>query len=318
MTAILVTGAAGYIGGTTLKQLAADGRSQGEATTIVATDVRDVPLAERLDGVIYETLDVRSPALSERMAAHKIEVVVHLAALVTPPAGATRELARSIDVDGTRNVLEACAATGVRRLIVTSSGAAYGYHPDNPALLDEDDALRGNEAFAYSHHKRLVEEMLAAYRVSHPELQQVVFRPGTVLGAGTRNQITAIFERRLVVGLRGAEVPFTFIWDQDVARCIVDAVYGGPPGTYNLAGDGVMSLQEIAKAMDRPFVALPVWLLTAGSTVLKKLGVGPYGPEQVCFLRYRPVMSNARLKRDFGYQPQKTTRQAFESYRGAA
>lgn len=314
-TAVLVTGAAGYIGRLALKALVEDPRSQKNLKTIVATDVRDVPADQQLPGVVYETLDVRSPALAERLRAHEIDTVVHLAALVTPPAGATRELARSIDVDGTRNVLAACVESGARRFIVTSSGAAYGYHADNPALLSEDDALRGNEAFAYSHHKRLVEEMLARYREEHPKLEQIVFRPGTVLGEGTRNQITAIFERRVVVGLRGADVPFTFIWDEDVAFCIVDAVHGGPPGTYNLAGDGVMPLAEIAKAMGRPFVALPTWALTGALTVLEKLGVGPYGPEQVCFLRYRPVMSNERLKSEFGYQPRKTTREAFDVYR---
>ena len=51
--------------------------------------------------------------------------------------------------------------------------------------------MRGNEAFAYSHHKRLVEEMLADYRRDHPQLKQVVFRVGTILGETTRNQITA-------------------------------------------------------------------------------------------------------------------------------
>ncbi len=67
----------------------------------------------------------------------------------------------------------------MRQIIVTSSGAAYGYHADNPEWLTEDDPVRGNEAFAYSHHKRLVEEMLAVCRTQHPELRQVVLRVGT-------------------------------------------------------------------------------------------------------------------------------------------
>jgi UDP-glucose 4-epimerase len=64
-------------------------------------------------------------------------------------------------VGGTRNVLDACVAHGVKHLIVSSSGAAYGYHADNPAWLTETHPLRGNPAFAYSDHKRQVEEMLA-------------------------------------------------------------------------------------------------------------------------------------------------------------
>ena len=44
------------------------------------------------------------------------------------------------------------------------------------------------------------------------------------------------------------------------------------------------------------------------------LSLTPYGPEQVNFLRYRPVLSNRRLKEEFGYVPRKTTRQAFEFF----
>src|SRR5690606_33786171 len=102
------------------------------------------------------------------------DAVVHLASIVTPPKGSTRALEYEVDVTGTRNVLDACLAHGVRRLVVTSSGAAYGYHADNPVPLTEDCPIRGNEEFAYSHHKRLVEEMLAAARRDHPQLEQVV------------------------------------------------------------------------------------------------------------------------------------------------
>ena len=89
---------------------------------------------------------------------------MHLASIVTPGPDSTRELEYAVDVTGTRHVLDACVAHGVRRVVVSSSGAAYGYHPDNPAWITEDQPVRGNEEFAYSHHKRLVEEMLAELR----------------------------------------------------------------------------------------------------------------------------------------------------------
>ena len=105
-----------------------------------------------------------------------------------------------MDVLGSQNVLEACVATGVKQLVVSSSGAAYGYHADNPAWLRETDALRGNEVFAYSHHKRLVEEMLAQYRTQHPALAQTVLRIGTILGERVDNianhtQVIFLFEK---------------------------------------------------------------------------------------------------------------------------
>lgn len=277
-------------------------------------DVRTVPPKKRLPGVEYVTADVRSPGLSAILREHGIETVVHLASIVTPAKGMTEEFLYSVDVLGTRNVLESSVAAGVRHLIVTSSGAAYGYHGDNPEWLVETSPLRGNEAFAYSRHKRIVEEDLARYRVEHPELRQLIFRPGTILGESTSNQITALFEKPVVLGIRGSASPWVFIWDQDVVNCIVTGIHEGREGVYNLAGDGVITMREIAARLGRPYVALPAGLVRGALRVLKRLGLSQYGPEQVEFLQYRPVLKNDALKREFGYTPQLSTAQVFELY----
>ncbi len=308
---VLVTGASGYVGQKLVAALAADRR---ELRTIVATDVR--PPRERLPGVEYVELDVRSARLADCIATHEIDTVVHLATVVTPGKGTSRQLQYEVDVLGTDDVLRACTAEGVRKLIVTSSGAAYGYHEDNAPLLDEDHPLRGNEDFAYAHHKRLVEEMLAAHRERHPELAQLVFRPGTILGPDARNQITAIFERPVVVGLRESETPFVFVLDDDVVACLVRGVHGDATGVFNLAGDGVMTLREIAARLGKPFLPLPAGALRFGIAELRRRGATDYGPEQVKFLAHRPVLSNARLKTVFGYVP-RSSREAFEAWRRA-
>jgi UDP-glucose 4-epimerase len=312
---VLVTGAAGYLGSSLLGSLAEQAARDGDPACIVACDVREVAAARRLSGVEYAVSDVREPGLDVVLARHSIDTVVHLAAIVTPGPTSNRELEYAVDVLGTRNVLEACVAAGTRRIVVTSSGAAYGYHADNPAWLTEDHPVRGNEAFAYSHHKRLVEEMLADYRREHPALEQVVFRIGTILGKTTRNQITALFERRRLIALRGSASPFVFIWDRDVAGAIERAIFGGPPGIYNVAGDGALSIQEIAARLGKRCITIPPGLLRAALAVLHPLGLSQYGPEQVDFLRYRPVLDNRRLKEVFGYRPQLTSAEVFELYR---
>jgi UDP-glucose 4-epimerase len=312
---VLVTGAAGYLGSNLVATLAGRAARDGDPVCIVATDVRDVPADRRLAGVEYVTLDVRTPGLAAVLTEHAIDTVVHLAAIVTPGPKSNRELEYSVDVLGTRNVLEACIGSGVRRIVVTSSGAAYGYYADNPAWLTEDHPVRGNEAFAYSHHKRLVEEMLAEYRRTHPALEQVVFRVGTILGETTRNQITALFERPRLLAIRGSASPFVFIWDRDVAGAIEHAIFGGPAGIYNVAGDGALSIQEIAARLGKRCITLPPGLLRAVLAVLHPLGLSRYGPEQVDFLRYRPVLDNRRLKEVFGYVPQLTSAEVFELFR---
>ncbi len=308
---VLVTGAGGDIGRQVVSALAAQ---NNRLNKLIACDIR-LPLPEqRLAGVEYHELDVRDDRLADLCREFEIDCLVHLAAVVSPGPKSDRKMLHSVDVLGTRNVLECCLAAGVSQLILTSSGAAYGYHPDSPEWLDEQDALRGNQAFAYSDHKRQVEEMLASFRKQHPELRQLIFRPGTVLGATTANQITALFEGRFVLGLFGADSPFVLIWDRDVVAAIEQGIFENQAGIFNLAGDGVLTLRQMARTMGKPYLQVPVTPLKLVLWAAKKLKLTGYGPEQVDFLRYRPVLSNRRLKEEFGYLPQKTTRQVFEHY----
>jgi UDP-glucose 4-epimerase len=311
---VLVTGASGLIGRRLVAQLAEDREGIG---AVVALDLREVSEGERLPGVRYETGDIRDPQLGKRMQGWGSDTVAHLAAIVTPPEGSTRELEHSIDVLGTENVLRACLEAGVEQLVYTSSGAAYGYHADNPVPLVEDDALRGNPEFAYSDHKRLVEEMLARARSEHPELRQLVFRPGTILGERVTNPITAMFERPVVLGVQGSDIPFVIVWDEDVARCIAKGIRERRSGIYNVAGDGVITLREMARRLGKPYLALPAFVLETALGAARALGLTQLGPEQVNFLRYRPVLSNERLKSEFGFTPAHTSEDCFERYRRA-
>jgi UDP-glucose 4-epimerase len=308
---VLVTGGGGYLGSQVIGALA---RSLAEGSTecVVSLDVREMPAERRLPGVVYAAADIRDPALVELLRAHRIATVVHLAAIVTPGKKADREFEYQVDVEGTRNVLQACVAAGARHVVISSSGAAYGYHADNPAWLSETDAIRGNHEFAYSWHKRLVEEMLAEYRESEPQLQQTVFRIGTILGETVSNQITALFDKPRPLAIAGSDSPFVFIWDQDVVGAILHALTGARVGIYNVAGDGALTIHQIAAHMGKRCRVLPPWLLQAALWIGKRLGLTQYGPEQLRFLQYRPVLDNRRLKEEFGYRPRKTSVEVFD------
>jgi len=309
--AVLVTGAAGYIGGLTTRELSRQG-----SVRVIATDIREVPASERVEGVEYLQLDITDVGLADVLREHEVGTVVHLAALVNPPPGDTRDLQHRVDVLGTRAVLEAAVQAGVGKLIYTSSGAAYGYSAENGPLLTEADALRADRSFAYAWHKRQVEEDLARYRQEHPELKQLVFRVSTVLGPTVHNQITAMFERPVVVGLSGVATPFCIVSDEDVVRCLVNGVLREDVGVYNLTGDGVLTLREIATLMGRRYLALPERVLKTALRHLSKHELVRYGPEQTQFLAHRPVLDNRRLKADLGYRP-RTSREAFERYRAS-
>lgn len=309
MTAVLVTGGSGYLG-----QLAVDALVERGVDRLVSVDVRQPPRPR--PGVVHVTGDLRSVDLTSVLRDHEVDAVVHLAAIVNPPPDMSEQTLHDIEVGATRRVVEACVIAGVEHLTVTSSGAAYGYHLANRGRwLTEDDPVRGSDAFAYSRHKAEVERLLAHHRRVHPQLGQLVLRPGTVLGAGTSNQITALFEQRVVLGLAGVEVPFVFVWDRDVAAIVARGVTERVTGIYNVAGDGVLTLADIARLEGKPLVRVPPRLVERALAGLSRLRLAPYGPEQVDFLRHRPVLANDRLRRTFPGLPTKTSRETYEVYR---
>ncbi|MGH0031500.1 MAG: SDR family oxidoreductase [Myxococcota bacterium] len=305
---VLVTGAAGLVGSRVLLELA--GTAQ-----LTALDVRLPPPERRIAGVEYLEGDIRDPGLDKVLEDRRVDSVVHLAAVVSPGPTSTRAREYEIDVIGTRNVVDACVNAGVKQLVYTSSGAAYGYHADNPVPLRETDPLRGDEGFAYGLHKRLAEESLVAARKAHPELEQLVFRVGTILGEHVASPITAMFERPVIVGVAGSDAPFVFIWDEDVAACIARGIHEHKTGVFNLAGDGAVGLRQIAEALEKPYVPLPSWLLAGALRGLQRLGLSARGPEQVDFLRHRPVLDNRSLKQDFGFVPRFDSAGCLERYR---
>ena len=295
---ILITGAAGYLGSLLGNRLAQD-------YFVMGTDIR------ARDDLTFsiEIMDIRDPAIADLIKKNQITHVVHLASVLESKGD--RALEYDIDVNGTRNLLQACVEAGVRHLTVTSSGAAYGYHADNPEWIDEDQPLRGNREFPYADHKRQIETLLEECRQQNPSMQQLIFRPGTILGAQTRNLITNLFSAKRLIAIRGSESPFVFIWDRDVVSAMAQGIECDATGIFNMAGDGAVGIYELASLLGKPVIAWPAWLLQTVLWLGKRLGVGRYGPEQINFLRYRPVLSNRRLKNVFGYRPEKSSRETF-------
>ncbi len=307
MTRVLVTGAAGAVGSALLEELAGTGHD------VIASDLREPAFLP--SGARFLPLDVRGRDPDAVISAEKPEVVIHLASIVAPT---TREFAYTVDVTGSRNILNACLKHQVRRLVVTSSGAAYGYHADNRVPLLENDPVRGNAEFSYSDHKRQVEDMLAEAREKHPELEQVVLRVGTVLGEGLENQITALFHKPRLLAVSGSESPFVFIWTRDLARILKRAMGDGPAGIYNVAGDGSVGVSDMARILKKPILRLPPWVLKLALGLAKPLSLSRYGPEQVGFLQHRPVLDNTALKTAFGYTPELSSLEVFDLWRKAA
>ncbi|TGK19060.1 SDR family oxidoreductase [Leptospira stimsonii] len=318
---ILITGAFGFIGKAVLRKifLNADRPNRVIGLDILSESpdliqsLRD-EIGEFPEYFEYKKMDVRSPEIENVLKNNHITSVVHLASIMNPIGKMSRETQHDIDIGGTKNLLDACLKAKTDYIIVTSSGAAYGYYKNNPEWIVETDEIRGNEEFAYSAHKREVEELLSKYRDDSPHLKQLILRPGTILGKNVNNQITDLFKKSVIIGIAGSKTPFVFIEDEDVSTIILQGLITKKDGIYNLAGDGAIPLREIAARINKIYLPIPAIVIKSILWFLQKLHLTQYGPDQVNFLRYRPVLSNRNLKEKFGYVPKRSSSEVLDFY----
>src|SRR4051794_3575939 len=147
----------------------------------------------------YRQGDVLDRGAVEDLAADA-DVLVHLAFIIM----GGREETRAVNLTGSRNVF--AAARSVRRLVYTSSVAAYGFHADNPQPLTEDVPPRGSEAFYYSAQKAELEQALEE-EIAGADVESYVLRPCIVAGPDAPALLNQLPQNRLPELLRRFALP---------------------------------------------------------------------------------------------------------------
>jgi UDP-glucose 4-epimerase len=248
----------------------------------------------------YRRGDVLDPdAVAELVA--EADVVVHLAFIIM----GGHDESRRINLEGSRNVFEAAARSSARRLIYTSSVAAYGFHADNPQPLTEVVPARGTEAHYYSAQKAELEATLFE-QVAGSQIDTYVFRPCIVAGPDALAMLEAIpwpIRRSPLTVLPDPGTRFQLVHHDDVASALVAAVRGaGEPGIYNLAGPGDLGAHDLGRALGWPTVPVP----RATVSIAAACAGLPLMPAQAQWLnafRVPVLMSYAKARKQLRWRP---------------
>src|SRR3954469_3126984 len=311
---VAVTGPTGTFGYGLMPLLQADDR----VARIVGIARRPFdPASEGWTKMEYRQGDVRKAATLEEAFAGA-DVVVHLAFMIT--GNASRGTIRAINVEGTVNAFRAAAAAGARRFVYASSVAAYGFHSDNPVGMDEDWPVRPADHLFYAQEKAEIESLLADEAAAHPELDLYLLRPPIVLGphaVGAKDVLPGPLARlaplgRRLSGLLGRlplpvlapDLPVQFIHEDDVGQafllCIVAA---GPPGAYNIAGDGVLSGAEVARELGLTALPVPGRPVQTWARAVAGVPFAPAAAGWVEAVSHPAIMDAGRAKRELGWSP---------------
>jgi nucleoside-diphosphate-sugar epimerase len=271
----------------------------------------------------YHRGDVRDPA-ALRDAFGGADVVVHLAFLIT--GAAPRAAIRAVNMDGTLNAFRAAAAAGARRFVYASSVAAYGFHADNPVGMTEQWPVRPAARLFYAQEKAELEHLLVAEaaRAGGPGLY--LLRPPIVVGphaVGAKDLLPgplaplgrALARRvgRLPVPAPALvpALPLQLVHEDDVGRALLQCVVAaGPPGAYNIAADGIVTVTDIARELGVLPLPLPAGPVQAAARALAALPFLPPAAQWVEAASHPAIMDTARAKRELGWVPRFTALQA--------
>jgi nucleoside-diphosphate-sugar epimerase len=245
----LLTGATGFVGGAIVRRLVEDGHS---VRAIVRTPARATTLAalgvELHEGDVTDKASMRTPMVG-------IDGVFHVAGWYKL-TDREPEVARAVNVDGTRNVLELMHEVGVPRGVYTSTLAVNS--DTHGELVDESYRFRGRHLSVYDQTKAEAHDIAEAF--IERGLPLTIVQPGLIYGPGDTSSV-----RKTLINLLRGRLPMvpaktTFCWSHvdDIAAGHTQALERGAPGrAYFLAGPVHTLLEAIELAARTAGVAPP-------------------------------------------------------------
>jgi nucleoside-diphosphate-sugar epimerase len=305
---VFLAGATGVIGRRLLPRLLEAGH---DVTAMTRREDRAGAL--RAAGAVPAVCDVfDAERLQEAMQRAQPEVVVHELTDLPPaldPRKMEKQLAGNdrIRTEGTRNLVAAAVATGVRRMVAQS--IAFAYAPTGDGLKREEDDLWDEASWPWSRSIEALHELEEA--VTQTEgLSGLVLRYGFFYGPGSSYGSGGFWDgevrrRRTPVVGKGSGT-FSFIQVDDAADATVAAVERGAPGIYNIVDDDPAPMREWLPAYAEAIGAKPPRRVPR---FLARLVAGEWAVGMATDLR---GASNARAKAELGWAPRYSSwRQGF-------
>ncbi|WTT40723.1 NAD-dependent epimerase/dehydratase family protein [Kitasatospora sp. NBC_00085] len=293
---VAVTGAAGVLGERVAARLVA---SPGVKKVLAVDDRRgEVP------GVQWRVLDVRDPAVAERLAG--VDVVVHLAmdlGMESDPRARS-----AYNVRGAQTVLTAAAAAGVHRVVLCTSAMVYGALADNEVPLAEDSELRATEEASLVGDLLEIERLARRAPRAHPGLQVTVLRPAVVVGPGVDTVLTRHFEAPRLLVVAGSRPCWQFCHVDDLAAALEYAALGLVEGEVTVGCDGWLEQEDVERLSGIRRMELPASLALGTAARLHRLGLTPAPAGDLAYTMYPWVVSGSRLH-EAGWRPAYTNEQ---------
>ncbi len=314
---IVVVGASGNVGSQVLEFLA----GQSPETELVGVARRPPASGELADLAEWHAVDLATeaavPTLTSLFAG--ADAVIHLAWLIQP-SHSPRTM-EATNVDGSRSVLEAVQGADVPALVVASSVGAYSSGPKD-RRVDESWPTEGIPTSLYSRHKVRLERMLDTFEAEAPSTRVVRIRPGVVVQGRAASEQARYFLgpfvpmpliRRSLIPVVPAlpRLALQVVHASDVAAAFGKAALDDRArGAYNIAGEPVLDVEQIATALHARPIPFSTTIARGIVDLTWRLRIQPTDVGWLDLALGVPLMSTDKARRDLDWRPEVDARDA--------
>ena len=289
---VAVTGSSGHLGAKLLEHL----EEIPGLGKLVAFDLK--PLRAPVHNIAAIRKDVTEP-ISEELANHRVNTLVHLA-FEWRGGMRRREAAETSERNAAmvQQVIKSCLDAGIRHLIYVSTHAVYGARAGTPVPVNEEWQRNPASGLPYAQDNHIAEQALLELAEQSPEIEVTIFRSCPALGSMTSMTLLRELYFPGWVRLSDHNPPLQFVSDDDLARIICLAITQELRGVFNVAGNGVVFLKELGRALGTRGTQLPASIVY----LMKQMTSGSFVSNSHYLDRWPLIMSTARLQKATGYR----------------
>ncbi|MFT4125504.1 MAG: NAD-dependent epimerase/dehydratase family protein [Gordonia sp. (in: high G+C Gram-positive bacteria)] len=309
---VLVTGASTFLGGYLVARLAAN----PEIHRVVAVDSR-IPrkdLIRRMGRAEFLRLDIRRPTIAKAIAGYEVDTVVHAATSIIDTAPHSSAI-KEFNVIGAMQVCAACQRSpSVKRLVLRSTAMVYGAGASDPSHFAEQTPPQREPTGGYGRDLLDIEGYFRGLARRRQDIKVTILRPGAMLGPRITTRLGSYLALPVVPTVIGYQPRLQFLHEEDALASLEHATLAGRAGTFNIAGDGVVTLTQAIRRAGHIELPVPSGLLAPITGVLQELRAAKLRSSQTDFLTYGRVLDNTRMRTELGFEPRYTTRETLDDY----
>lgn len=311
--AVAVVGGSSYLGAHLVGKLL----RESSVDRVVAIDsVKPSPQhRRRMRDAEFVRLDPQSPRLQGVLRERGIDTLVHAGLRHTDFGAGGRAAVKEANIMGSMHVIAACGrAAGVKRFVLLSSTTVYGSSGMDPVRFSEDMAARRAPAGGIPLDHLAVEGYVRGMARKRPDVEVTILRLPAILGLPQPSVVGELLQPSIAPTLAGFDPRIQLLHPNDALDALAQATTRGPAGTFNIAGDGIVTLsQAILRAGHIPLPVMPVTFRLV-SRLLSSTALKDMGPAQLQYLRFGRVVDTTRMYDEFGFRPRYSTDEALRAF----